>query len=46
MNNKKDGATKTMVIYNIPKDDLLGIPLIVLVPMMFIFSKGSNNKCG
>ncbi len=46
MNNKKDGATKTMEIYNIPKDDLLGIPLIVLVPTMFIFSKGSNNKCG
>jgi hypothetical protein len=35
-----------MAIYNIPKDDLLGIPLIVLVPKMFGFSKGSNNKRG
>jgi hypothetical protein len=25
MNNKKDAATKAMAIYNIPKDDLLGI---------------------
>jgi hypothetical protein len=25
MNNKKDGVIKAMTIYNIPKDDLLGI---------------------